>query len=137
MAAIGTLALAVSTAMAAPAAAAVPSTGATVASSAAAATALPNVNIDKSKTTGKVTFKPSKISTTWSAPPPEGTCTSALTKFTITNKTTATQTILYKKSTLDVLPEHEAAGICFWGTGDATFKLTLEGQAGKLTVTVS
>lgn len=82
------------------------STSATVALAAPAAisypAALPNSNI-VAKSSSFI-FKPGKLSAVWSGPPRAGTCSAALGRITITNKTSKKQVITSGGKTFGALP---------------------------------
>jgi hypothetical protein len=101
----------------------------------ASTAALPNTNIVGTKP--KYGFHPDALSVTWSAPPPATSCTVALEKMTVTNKTSVTQTLTYSGKTFGTLKKGQAAGICFWGTGSHVFKFFIKGQKTHVSVTVT
>ena len=100
-----------------------------------AVTGVPNSNIVKNRSAaGTYRFKPSTLRARWDGPPPVGTCTSAIEKITITNRSAKTQTLTDKSGTVGTLPAHVSVGLCFWGTGKLVFRFGIEGQKAMLKV---
>jgi len=98
--------------------------------------ALPNSNIKKNTTSGMDVFAPTKLSAAWSASSTEE-CTATLVEATITNKTSANQTLTYQGTAIGIIKKHKAAGLCFFGTGSHKFTFGLTGSTSKLKITAS
>ena len=108
-----------------------------VAFSGAQVATLPNSNLKAGATAGTVVYHPSKLSAGWSSTTNPGDCPSNEVMATITNKSGKAQEILYKGQDFGTLPKKAVGGVCFFGSGTATFKFGIKGQTSKLTVTVS
>lgn len=115
-----------------PAAAAPPNLG--VAPVPSVPSTLPNSDI--TGTGHSRVFDPSSLTATWSSAT-ESECTTTLERATLTNMSSSTAIITYKRvDEVKIKPGGEA-GLCFYGTGTATFTLGLRGSKAKLAIHVS
>jgi hypothetical protein len=98
-----------------------------------AAASKPNTDIEGSP----AKWDPAKLT----APPTTGKCSKTNYSFTITNKTTKSQTVQYKsgttKKTLGTLTKGEEAGVCTTGSKGAVGTFYIKGATSVLTVTLS
>ena len=92
---------------------------------------LPNSNI---KGAGK--YKPKTLSATWTAKkePASGCTTSSKFSFSISNLTTASQTVTYDSAPFITIPPDELIDVCAYGKGDASFTFGLSSTSSTLTV---
>jgi hypothetical protein len=94
---------------------------------------LPNVNIT-AKAGKPATWKPKALTV---APKTFTNCTKAYEVWTITNKTTADQTVKDGGSTLGTLAPKEVGGICSEGPSGTKTVFTITGSKSKFTLTLS
>jgi len=97
------------------------------------ALAVPNSNIKIVR--GVARYKPKTLDVTWSGPS-GGTCTKAKIDFTISNTTAVTE-IVTLGTKHQKIPAGRVAGVCLFGSGNATYVFGLKGSPKKLTVTVT
>jgi hypothetical protein len=103
-------------------------------STAGVATAtLPNVTIS-AKTGKPAAFHPTAETV---APVAYTKCDATTAVLTVTNKTTATQTMLRKGKTFAAIPANEVWDVCAEGPAGAKGVFTLKGAKSKLTLTLS
>jgi len=81
-------------------------------------------------------FKPKQLAVGWSGSSPT-TCDATNLAVIIINKTSATQTLTYKRAAVATVGPGAMSGICVWGSGTFTFKFGLKGSTHKLTLNVS
>ena len=108
-------------------------TGANPAAAAAPET-LPNSVITKG-----LKFSPNRLSVAYSSPTGPGDCggTSEPFDFTVTNRSTASQTLFYGGTAIKTIPKGAFRGFCTYGSGKFTFVLTLGSSAATLHVTAN
>jgi hypothetical protein len=101
-------------------------------STAVPAATAPNSNIKVKG--GKSVYKPTALSTTYTAAS-GSTCTASEVVLTISNKTTKTEKITFQGVTY-ALPKGYLIGFCLYGSGPASGTFGLKKSTSTLTVTV-
>ncbi len=94
---------------------------------------LPNVNIGQ-KTGFPPAYHPHALTV---APKGYTTCTAARAVFTVSNRTTATQTMTQAGKVFATIPTKEGVDVCAKGPAGATAVFGLKGSKSKLTITLS
>jgi hypothetical protein len=97
-------------------------------------TSVPNSNIQKSGK--KAVFNPTALSASWSSATAIP-CTSTAVAATITNTTSRKQKVVLNGAIVARIPRGSLAGLCFYGSGPATFVYGLKKSTSTLTVSVS
>jgi len=89
-------------------------------------------------TKGVAKFKPTSLAVVWSATTePKKGCVTRGVRAWIKNKTSATQNLTYNGSAFASIAAGAKEGVCFWGTGSASFTLALTGSTSTLTFNVT